>query len=72
MHDDTASLGGDAETPEARLLALIERIRFGTILITIRDGRPVQFSTELTGHLTKPLLASQLALINQSQAPITE
>jgi len=72
MDDDAASSGGEAETPEARLLALIKRIRFGTLVITVRDGRPVEFTTELTGHLTKPLLVSQLALINHSQQPITE
>jgi hypothetical protein len=59
------------ESPEERLLALIKQIGYGTLLITVRDGRPVEFTTELSGRLTKPLIPSQLALIAQSQS-ITE
>lgn len=64
--------GGMAETPEDRLLALIKMLRFGTVVITVRDGRPVEFRTELSGHLTRPLWPSQLTLIAKSQEPVAE
>ncbi len=59
---------GQEETPESRLLSLIQQIKFGVLRIEIRDGRPVSFETELRGHLTKPLLPSQMRLIEGCRA----
>jgi len=56
------------ETPESRLLTLIQQVRFGVLRIEVRDGRPVSFETELRGHLTKPLLPSQMQLIEGCRA----
>lgn len=59
-------MGGDG-TPESRLLSLIRQIQFGTLRIEVRNGVPVSFRTEIEGHLTKPLLSSQLQLVDAHQ-----
>jgi hypothetical protein len=60
-------MDGQRETPESRLLALIQHIQYGILRVEIRNGTPVSFRTEIEGHLTKPLLPSQVQLIDEHQ-----
>lgn len=57
----------DLTDSDFRVIELIKEIKFGTLLIEIKDGQPTAFEFGLRGLFTRELIPSQIRLIRASQ-----